>query len=244
MLLGITTCFPSHNPNLGLHVWPYLSNSVINELIFGCYCVECEYFVGECRLNFNQSSKPLAGVNRRGNGKSTRSGVTSEDNNLPQIKSIKLYGVDFNLNVDQIPGIKSLSRLEITNLKSKSTAGIEFRSAGVYPNLTDFVFKNNNLNQLNSLNVFYIFTGLKSASFAQNLISRLEKDAFKFATLKSLEELNLERNKISRIDRNVFGSNLVNLKVLNLNQNNIESIEDRAFSYLEKLETLDLTRNK
>lgn len=156
-----------------------------------------------------------------------------------------MFGVEFNLNVDQLPGIEDLSRFEITNLKVKPSAPLySLRSARTYPNLTEFYFKNNQLKQLNALNAFYVFTGLKVASFAQNLIERLDKDTFKFSNLKTLEELNLERNKIIRVERDSFGDNLVNLKVLNLNQNNIEKIDDKAFSSLEKLETLDLTRNR
>lgn len=229
---------------------------MINELIIGCYCVECEYFAGECRLNFDQSLKPLtSSANRRSNNNNNNQKKSESENSQTIIKSLKLFGVDFNLNIDQIPGIQTLERLEITNLKTNngmnnnrvgdSPASIEFRSAGVYPNLTEFHFKNNNLKSLNALNVFYIFSGLRVASFAQNLIDRLDRDTFKFAGLKSLEQLNLERNKLVKIDRVVFaGGNLVNLRELNLNQNLIEGIDERAFVALEKLEILDLTRNK
>ena len=218
-------------------------------MIFGCYCIECEYFIGECKLNFNQqaSKKLLNGASaaRRNNKKSTSGEINAEELTVnTTIKSIKLYGVDFNLNIDQIPGMESVQRLEITNLKSKSQP--EFRSTRIYPKITEFYFKNNKLKQLSSLNAFYLFTNLRVASFAQNDIEKLDRDAFKFASLKSLEVLNLERNKIEKIERPVFGSseNLSNLKVLNLKQNNIQSIDDRAFAALEKLETLDLSRNR
>lgn len=183
----------------------------------------------------------INGVTRRPNDNGNGNG---DDNNPKStvVKSIKLFGVDFNLNVDQLPGIESLVRLEMTNLKMKSAGAL--RSARTYPNLTEFYFKNNQLKQLSALNAFYVFTGLKVASFAQNLLERIDRDTFKFSSLKLLEELNLERNKLVQIDKDSFGDNLVNLRVLNLNQNNIAKIDDKAFAKLDKLETLDLTRNR
>ena len=205
-------------------------------------------------MNFNQASSSKSKLTALNSYTNRRTNNNNNNNNgwssgSAQIKSVKLFGVDFNLNMDQLPGIDTITRLEITNLKTPSKSSprssIEFRSTRTYPNLTEFLFKNNQLKQLNTLNAFYLFTGLRIASFAQNQIDRIDKDTFRFATLRTLEELSLERNKLTRIERAAFAAdNLSNLRTLNLNQNQIETVEERALGNLRSLETLDLTRNR
>ncbi|XP_045126803.1 follicle-stimulating hormone receptor-like isoform X2 [Portunus trituberculatus] len=62
------------------------------------------------------------------------------------------------------------------------------------------------------------------------------------ASLQSLQELNLARNKIKVISAGDF-RNLSHLLSLSLHQNQLEDIEDGAFKSLQALQVLDLTEN-
>jgi hypothetical protein len=59
----------------------------------------------------------------------------------------------------------------------------------------------------------------------------------------SLEELYLDENGLISLDSKVF-SNLINLKILSLKSNQINSIHSEAFKFLTKLEELDLSLNE
>lgn len=214
-------------------------NALINELIIGCYCVECEYFEADCKLNLNQASLS--------SGKYKKS--TGRDSAKAEIKSIKLFGVDFSLNLDELPGVDSLEKLEITNIKTASAKSgadrnSELRSSRTFPKMKQLNYRNNNLKNLNKLNAFYLFPNLTVASFSQNKLDKLDRDTFKYRTLRNLVELYLERNELTRLDATIFNSNLANLKVLNLNTNKIEQVTDATFEQLSSLEVLDLSHNR
>ena len=59
----------------------------------------------------------------------------------------------------------------------------------------------------------------------------------------SLEELYLDENGLISLDSKVF-SNLINLKILSLKSNQINSIHSEAFKFLKKLEELDISLNE
>jgi Leucine-rich repeat (LRR) protein len=64
-----------------------------------------------------------------------------------------------------------------------------------------------------------------------------------FVDLPSLQELHLEDNKITRIDRRAF-MNMDRLKRLDLRGNKLTAITDEAFQNLPELDLLDLAYNK
>ncbi|XP_071823196.1 uncharacterized protein [Apostichopus japonicus] len=64
-----------------------------------------------------------------------------------------------------------------------------------------------------------------------------------FAGLTSLIELNLDGNELTSLDATKF-HNLFNLKLLSLTANAVEIIENGTFENLTKLVSLDLSRNK
>ncbi|CAF0844610.1 unnamed protein product, partial [Brachionus calyciflorus] len=204
-------------------------NSVINELIIGCYCIECERFDGRCKLQFGQKSK-------------FRRDVSSLKKVEPYIKSLKLFGVEFDWNFDSIPGMNNLEKIEISNSKFFSKAEFEIKANTIYENLHEFVFKNNNLKSLSQLKHLKNFSKLKILNLNQNLLEKLDENLFDVSN--SLLEFSLERNKISKIELGIFGENFQNLKILNLNNNRIKTIENESFKHLKSLETLDLTYNR
>ena len=87
-----------------------------------------------------------------------------------------------------------------------------------------------------------LFPNLRHISLAQNGLEVIENDAFDL-TNKKLEELDLERNKLKKLNRLQFNS-LLSLKKLSFKDNSIELLEDLSFASLKNLETLDLSRNK
>ena len=74
------------------------ANSQIEELTIGCYCIECETFEGDCRVNFNQKSTHPETFDF--NEQDTFNGT--------KIKSLKLFGIqmgDNKWNLDDLPNI-------------------------------------------------------------------------------------------------------------------------------------------
>ena len=105
-------------------------SSKLDELTIGCYCVECETFVGDCRINFNQASIqatfPYESIQ---NGDETST-----------IRSLKLYGVQLGdtvynkWNLDDVPGVNKLERLEISNSIRTVSASSRRQSSGELAN--------------------------------------------------------------------------------------------------------------
>uniref|UniRef100_A0A914R234 Uncharacterized protein n=1 Tax=Panagrolaimus davidi TaxID=227884 RepID=A0A914R234_9BILA len=79
--------------------------------------------------------------------------------------------------------------------------------------------------------------------FSDNYIFDIEAEAFD--EFDVLEELDLNSNKLTTIDKKYFtkklGSTLLRLK---LNNNKIEDLTPHSFKYLTELIFLDLSRNK
>jgi Leucine-rich repeat (LRR) protein len=64
-----------------------------------------------------------------------------------------------------------------------------------------------------------------------------------FSGLTQLEEINLNSNQLSSLDEITFYK-LVNLKVLKFNNNQITSFDEETFDGLKSLEILDFSNNK
>ena len=64
-----------------------------------------------------------------------------------------------------------------------------------------------------------------------------------FDGLTNLNELNLDYNKLEKIDSNTF-ERLINLEILSLQDNIIEEIEERSFESLKYLKELNLKFNR
>ena len=219
-------------------------NTQVEELTIGCYCIECETFYGDCRINFNQkSSHP-----------ETFSYKEGEDHVATSIKSLKLYGIQIGDNkwdLDDIPNIDSLERLEISNSMIKeSNSGlvndIELKSTwnSSFKNVNEFVFRNNGLRVLRSKNFLQYFANLRVLTLNDNQLAVIDSDAF---SNLALVEIYLERNKLERLDRNLFVKSTLmqtTLKRLVLKENLLKEVADSTFSLLSRLEQLDLSRNK
>lgn len=209
-------------------------NSRIDELVIGCYCLECETFSGDCSVMFGQ--------------KSVRNQQTIIDSKLISNKSamfkrLKMYGIQLNpdWSMDDLPNVNELTYLEISNLISSNNNLIEFKSLWQQlNNLKQLHLRNNGIQKLNR-QLFQLFPQLSELNLAQNNIELIDMDTF--FDIVSLTHLNLERNKLRRINRLILNS-LSNLKVLNLKENLLESLDDFSFKQMKYLQHLDLTRNK
>lgn len=204
-------------------------NSIINELIIGCYCIECESFDGKCRLRFDQDSK-------------YPSLMTKVNKSIPLIKSIKLFGIEFDWNFDSLPSSDYIENLEISNSKFHQNPDFDIKIKKMFYNLQQFIFKNNNLQNIEQLNYFKNFPKLSKLNLESNEIDTLDLNSFN--NLKFLIEIVMDNNNLEKIDSEIFGPNLINLKTLRLSQNKIVEIQNGAFKNLHNLEYLELSYNR
>jgi len=82
---------------------------------------------------------------------------------------------------------------------------------------------------------------LKQYNFANNQIAEIEEHAFDKCT--ALKTLNLSKNKLTSIDSEWFQGLWAYLEDLNLHDNQISTISDRAFTHLNNLRYLNLDNN-
>jgi Leucine-rich repeat (LRR) protein len=145
-----------------------------------------------------------------------------------------------------------LERLEISNsiIKESRTISnnndIELRSLNMkkFENVNEFVFRNNGLRVLRAINFVQHFTNLKLLTLNDNLLIDIDVDAFRNL---SLVEINLERNRLEKLDRQMFARSTRlhdSLKRLVLKENQLKQLSDFMFETLKNLEFLDLSRNK
>ena len=220
-------------------------NAQVDELTIGCYCIECETFDGDCRVNFAQKSAHPETVELKDK---------ENFNSTSKIRSLKLFGIqmgDNKWNLDDIPHIDQLERLEISNSMIKDPRfglnnDVELRSAKMmtYERLNEFVFRNNGLRVLRSVNFLQYFTNLKVVTLNDNQLAQIDPDAFRNL---SLVEVNLERNRLEKLHENLFAKSPrlhETLKRLVLKENQLVELKDLMFSSLKNLEHLDLSRNR
>ena len=81
---------------------------------------------------------------------------------------------------------------------------------------------------------------LKYLNLKHNGINQIENDTFN--TFKNLMSLNLENNELTTLNKNIF-IGLDCLKILKIEKNKITSIEDNTFEHLNSLIELDLKGN-
>ncbi len=216
-------------------------SSRIDELTIGCYCLECESFLGDCRVLFGQKSirtqhtiiEPAA--------------ISTEQSSF---KRLKLFGIqlDSDWSLDDLPNVNQLEHLEISNLvalndHNQNNILSSFKLSNkeqAMPHLKELHLRNNGIKQVKR-KLLSLFTNLTELNLAQNEIETIEADSF--AATHQLTKLNLERNKLKRISK-LFLGDLRSLRILNLKENQIDSLEDFTFAPLKYLEYLDLTRNR
>jgi hypothetical protein len=229
--------------------------SAVNELTIGCYCIECETFVGDCRVMFNQKST------RRTTMPKSRAEIArlaapellaATSNATQSLRRLKLYGVklgNYDTNawsLDELPDLQHMEHLDISNLVAKkSNELVEFKAGtmrnGNAPKLVELVLKNDGIRQLRKA-LISLFPNLKRLSLEQNKIEQIDVDAFSMNP--HLSEVSLGRNRLRSVKRGTFKPLASRLTRLALNENALESLDDLGFESLAKLEYLDLTRNR
>ena len=113
-----------------------------------------------------------------------------------------------------------------------------------FENVLEFVYRNNGLRVLRAINFVQNFNNLKILTLNDNQLADIDVDAFKNLPLV---EINLERNKLERLDRQMFVRSTrlhQTLKRLVLKENQLKELSDLTFETLKNLELLDLSRNK
>lgn len=217
-------------------------SSRIDELTIGCYCLECESFLGDCRVLFGQKSI------RTQHTIIEPASISTEPSSF---KRLKLFGIqlDSDWSLDDLPNVNQLEHLEISNLVALndqnqnnilSSFKLSVNKEQAMPCLKELHLRNNGIKQVKR-RLLSLFTNLTELNLAQNEIEKIEADSF--AATHQLAKLNLERNKLKRISKLLLNT-LDKLRILNLKENQIDSVEDLSFSALKYLEYLDLTRNK
>lgn len=89
--------------------------------------------------------------------------------------------------------------------------------------------------------MFAILPNLEKFAVVDSKLSELQQNDFKGLT--KLDEIKIERNNISLIEKGVFDE-IPQLKNLHLANNNIKSLPENVFAKLTRLEILNLTANK
>uniref|UniRef100_S4RJV8 Toll-like receptor 21 n=1 Tax=Petromyzon marinus TaxID=7757 RepID=S4RJV8_PETMA len=108
------------------------------------------------------------------------------------------------------------------------------------PSLRSLILKGNLIFSI-SQNPFRGLRELTELRLDNNLIHEFHVSS-PFAALENLQTLNLRRNRIKRLHRQVFG-NLTQLKILDLGSNMISSLKEHTFVGLEGLRNLYLDEN-
>ena len=107
--------------------------------------------------------------------------------------------------------------------------------------LNQLDLSNNRFNSIFKKDLLYL-TSLKTLNLENNFISSIENNSFD--SLTNLETLSLALNNITNLNQDGIFKNLLNLNELNLSRNSIEILNKNLFQNLNKLLIIDLSFNK
>lgn len=161
---------------------------------------------------------------------------------LKNVLSISIHNEENSTVAEHIPGelFSMFPNLDSLNIYSEIIKGITANDSTKAANLTALtISKSKRLRKL-SEGTFRPMK-LKYLDLTNNEIDVIH--SYTFAHLRSLQHLYLSDNKLTTIDRHIFGG-LFSLHVLDLSGNEIHTIENGAFTELKRLFILDLTQNK
>ncbi|KAK5639936.1 hypothetical protein RI129_010747 [Pyrocoelia pectoralis] len=168
-----------------------------------------------------------------------------KDNQIVSVPAETFQGItkvkDLNMENNRVDGLvvngfKELANLRKLNLKSNNIKSIEDGSFNGLGSLEELDLSNNEITTVNG-----IFTGLLNVrliNLEKNKISKI--DPLDVQQLSVLLYLNLARNNLKNILNNTF-LELPRLESLNLSSNPIEVIELGSFRGLDGLEELDMS---
>lgn len=174
---------------------------------------------------------------------------------LNHTKVTFLNVVDLYLNNNKLTTIKSYSfvgfkKLETLDLSNNIITSLEpYSLTGLY-NLRKLYLKNNQLTQIpaaslkNSLHISFqsplAFSKLLYLDLSFNRIEKISSNSFE--VLSHLNELHLNSNRLSILDRGSF-KGLVNLALLSLSNNILDKIQSNVFQDIRQLKHLQLSNN-
>jgi Leucine-rich repeat (LRR) protein len=104
-------------------------------------------------------------------------------------------------------------------------------------------FDNDNQIELNSINDIYEIQNpknVKELDLSRNELTHLDKNIFK--NLTQLQKLSLDKNNLTNLDKELFSNN-IQLQTLSLWENNLTHLDKDLFKYNTQLQYLYLDRN-
>ncbi|CAH0384158.1 unnamed protein product [Bemisia tabaci] len=160
---------------------------------------------------------------------------------LKRLKDLYLNNNEISMIAERsLHGLKQLQIFDLSSNRIVSLPVDMFRDCA--DSITEIYLQNNSINVLSP----ELFTNLNQLmsldlSFNQLTSAWINKDTF--SGLIRLVLLNLSHNSIARLDASMF-HDLYTLQILNLQNNQIESIQPDTFAPMSNLHTLKLSSNK
>ena len=165
--------------------------------------------------------------------------VKQELKNIPDEVFIckNLIALDLsNNNIKKVSDkINNLKKLQKINLSYNKIISI-FDNECIFPELKELHLQNNRITEIPK-NIL-CFTELRKLNLGNNMITKLID---KMENLTNLIELNLESNKIKYLSKEL---NNLKIQLLNINDNEIKSINNFTFNTLNSLIELNMEGNK
>lgn len=156
--------------------------------------------------------------------------------NLSNLTELRLENNEIrHLELRAFQNLTRLKRLNLANNKISTVKRYHFDG------ISELLYLNLHNNTISSLDgdIFAPILNLNSLILSKNLLLDVPAALY---VLGNLENLNLEKNKISKVRKFVL-DNLTNLRNLNLANNQISSLERNLFSKMKNLKRLDLSYN-
>jgi Leucine-rich repeat (LRR) protein len=143
-----------------------------------------------------------------------------------------------NINILTNKTFENMSNLIFIKLAYNQISHIQRDTFKMLKNLTKLYLNNNNLKQIND---YYLekLISLKLVELSYNRISFIESNAF--FDLTNLEKIYLNYNQLKYLDVTLFGYNNLQLKLIQISNNNLETLEVYR---LNRIESLSLRMNK
>lgn len=160
---------------------------------------------------------------------------------LKRLKLLKIHDNEISMVGDKaLNGLKELQILDLSSNKIVALPTDLFKDPA--QSIQEIYLQNNSISVL-SPGLFSKLEQLQALDLSQNQLTSAWVNRETFSGLIRLVLLNLEKNKITKLESEIF-SDLYTLQILNLRHNQLEIIAADTFSPMNNLHTLLLSHNK